>query len=59
MENMGSPGIIDLLIQAWKVMEFKCGSREAIENKVIWAVLHLQTKETEKMHTIKKLFQEK
>ena len=38
---------------------FKCGSWEAMENKVIWAILYLQTKETGKGCTIKKLFQEK
>ena len=47
-------------IQAWKVMEFLKVS-VIMENKVIWAVLHLQTKpgNREKLHTIKKLFQEK
>ena len=48
MANMGSPGIIDLLypglqshgifLKVWVIME----------NKVIWAVLHLQTMETGK-----------
>ena len=57
--NMGSPGIIDHLIQAWKVMEFKCGSWEAMGNKVIWAVLHLQTKETGKSCTQSRNFSKK
>ena len=26
-------------------MEFKCGSWKVMKNKIIWAVLHLQTKE--------------
>ena len=26
-------------------MEFKCGSWKVMENKIIWAILHLQTKE--------------
>ena len=30
-------------------MEFKCGSWKVMKNKIIWAVLHLQTKETEKI----------
>ena len=47
MGNMGSPGIKDLLYPGLE-SHGKCGSWEAMENKVIWAVLHLQTKETGK-----------
>ena len=51
---MGSPGIIDLLYpglesQVWVIME----------NKVIWAVLHLQTKETGKSCTQSRNFPRK
>ena len=37
----------------------KCGSWEAMENKVIWAVLHLQTKETGKSCTQSRNFSKK
>ena len=30
-------------------MEFKCGLCKVMKNKIIWAVLHLQTKEKEKI----------
>ena len=50
----------DLLYPAWKVMEFfKCGSWEAMENKVIWAILYLQTKETRKGCTQSRNFSKK
>ena len=62
MGNMGSPGIIDLLypgLESHRIFK-SVGSWEAMENKVIWAVLHLQTKETGKSYTqSRNLFQEK
>ena len=51
MVNMGSPGIIDLLSVSRPGIFQTCGSWEAMESKVIWAVLHLQTKETRKSCT--------
>ena len=51
MANMGSPGIIDLLSVSRPGSFQTCGSWEAMENKVIWAVLRLQTKETGKSCT--------
>ena len=50
MKNMGNPGIKDLLYPGLE-SHGKCGSWEAMENKVIWAVLHLKTKETGKSYT--------
>ena len=38
---------------------FKCGSWEAMENKVIWAILYLQTKETGKGCTQTRNFSKK
>ena len=60
MENMEVLELQIFFIQAWKVMEFfKCGSWEAMENKVIWAILYLQTKETGKGCTQSRNFSKK
>ena len=52
---MGSPGIIDLLYPGLE----SHGSWEGMENKVIWAILHLQTKETGKGCTQSRNFSKK
>ena len=62
MGNMGSPGIIDLLypgLESHGIFKSVRGSWEAMENKVIWAILYLQTKETGKGCTQSKNFSKK
>ena len=61
MTNMGSPGIIDLLypdLESHGIFK-SVGHGKPMENKVIWAVLHLQTKDTGKSCTQSRNFSKK